>query len=47
MPFLLCGLGGDLAMKAPKKERGIPRSSLRLALLGGLGVLVVNKALLV
>ncbi len=39
-------IGGGLAMLAPKKERGIPRSWLRLALLGGLGVLVVNKELL-
>jgi hypothetical protein len=39
-------VGGDLAMLAPKKERGIPRSWLRLILLGGLGVSVVNRGLL-
>jgi hypothetical protein len=38
-------VGGDLAMAAPKKERGIPRSWLRLVFLRGLGVLVVDRSL--
>jgi hypothetical protein len=43
-PFLLVVIW---PRRLQKKERGIPRSSLRLVFLGGLGVLVVNKALLI